>query len=789
MTKREYRILEFDKIRDLLALEAASELTRERIRALEPEQSTRLIEHGLAETSEAVSVIMHKGSLHAGAISDIRGSVLYAEKGGVLNMRQLLDIKYHLTTARAAVSFLKSDLPELPIITELRNVLAIHKNLENEIENGILSETEMADSASHELKRIRRAIGIQNESIRGKLNQIINATSHKGLLQDSIVTMRQGRYVIPVKQEHKSRFPGMIHDQSSTGATLFIEPQAVVNLNNELRELELAETREIERILAEYSAMVAEVGPEIVNNQEILIKLDLIFAKGRLSVNMKASEALINSNCILRIKNGRHPLIPAANVVPINLELGKHYKTLIITGPNTGGKTVTLKTTGLFVLMTAAGLHIPADYGTEIPVGIRVYADIGDEQSIEQSLSTFSSHMKNIVEIISREDGRALVLLDELGAGTDPAEGAALGIALLEFLKETGACTMATTHYTELKKYAIATEGVENASMEFDLETLSPTFKLKTGLPGRSNAFEISRKLGLSNSIIKRAKSLLQTEDIKFETVIRKIEKDRRAAEEELDQAAELKLQMKKQKEALDEERRKLEEKMGKMLANAREDARETIREAKEYADVLMRELRELPQIGDERERNRRLESDRKILRELDGKYREIITESYNNDPLDPKTLRIGDWVRVLDLDQNGEIVTLPDGKGDIQVQVGRMKINTNASRLERVADDGKDRPIKRKGHSSLYMSKVQNITPSISVRGENLEDALMAVDKYLDDAFIAGLREVTVIHGRGEGILREGIQRMLKQHKHVKRFRNGDYGEGGEGVTVCTLK
>ncbi|MDR1135687.1 MAG: endonuclease MutS2 [Clostridiales Family XIII bacterium] len=789
MSKREYRILEFDKIRNLLGDEAASDLARAEIAELTPVTSPHIIRQRLAETSEAAAVLMRKGGIPLRNIHDVKGSVIYAEKGGALTMRQLLDVCGQLVSARRVAQFLGSDLPDLPIISSLAGVIEPHREIEIRIETCILSESDMADSASLELRRLRRAIGIQNELIRTRLNNIITSSSNKGLLQDSIVTMRQGRYVIPVKQEHKAKFPGMIHDQSSTGATFFIEPQAIVDLNNELRELELAEAREVERILAELSAEVAEAGHDIINNQDMLVKLDVIFAKGRLSAKQKASEAHINADGYLRVKNGRHPLIPAREVVPISLELGKNYKTLIITGPNTGGKTVTLKTVGLFVLMTEAGLHIPADDGAEIPLMENVFADIGDEQSIEQSLSTFSSHMKNIVDITSRSNARTLALLDELGAGTDPTEGAALGIAIIERLKSLGAMTIATTHYTELKKFAIATDGVENASMEFDVDTLSPTFKLRIGTPGRSNAFEISGKLGLDEGIIRRAAGLLGTTDMQFESVIRSIESDRKAAEAELDEAAMLKLLMKKQKDEFEREKAKFEEKRDKLISAAREEARAMVRETKEISDEIQRELRELTLITDSAEKSRRLDAGRKKLRALDEKYHEKSRVQVNKNPVDPTKLKVGDKVNVLSLGQNGEVISPPDYKGDVQVQIGRLRISVAAVNLSRI-DGGKQagRP-HQSGHSTLFRQKVESVTPSISVRGENLEGALAAVDKYLDDAFIAGLGAVTIIHGRGEGILRDGIQRMLKSHRHVKSFRRGEYNEGGDGVTVCELR
>ena len=608
MNDKAYRVLEYNKILDLLGAEAASAITKKMIAELKPALDVFQIKEMLAETTEAVSVIMRKGAVSLGTFYDIKDYIWLADKGSVLSMKQLLQILYNLQVTRNASSFLKSDLPELPIIKGLADVLSVQKRLEDDIDRCIISEDEMADAASSELKNIRRSIQRQNEAVRSKMNQILNSADNKTILQDALVTMRQGRYVVPVKQEHKAKFPGIVHDQSSTGATLFIEPQAIVNLNNELREMELAEKIEIERILAELSAAVAAVKDDLLNNQDILLKLDYMFAKGKFSVKLKATEPEINTQGILRIKDGRHPLIDKNKVVPISIAIGKGYNTLVITGPNTGGKTVTLKTVGLFVMMTQAGLHIPAGSGTEMPVLQKVFADIGDEQSIEQSLSTFSSHMSNIVNIVENSGRDTLVLLDELGAGTDPLEGAALAISILEHLFDKGVKTIATTHYTELKKYAIATKGVENASMEFDVETLSPTYRLSIGTPGRSNAFEISQKLGLKPVIIKHARGMLEQGDIEFEDVITSIEKDRKLAEDERDEAIQLNLEMKKQKEQFDKEREKLEAQKEKIISKAKEEARDMIREAKEFADEVQKELRELEKYQNSGDRNRKFE-------------------------------------------------------------------------------------------------------------------------------------------------------------------------------------
>ncbi len=789
MNEKAYRVLEYNKILELLGAEAASSITRKVIGELKPALDVFQIKEMLAETTEAVSVIMRKGALPLGSFYDIKDYIWLADKGSTLTMKQLLQVLYNLQVTRNAASFLKSDLPELPVIKGLAEVLSIQKRLEEDIDRCILSEDEMADAASPELRNVRRGIQRQNEAIRVKMNQILNSSDNRTILQDALVTMRQGRYVVPVKQEHRGRFPGIVHDQSSTGATLFIEPQAIVNLNNELRELELAEKAEIERVLAELSAEVAAVRDELLNNQDILLKLDFIFAKGKLSAKMKGTEPEINTQGVLNIRDGRHPLIAKDKVVPVSIAIGKGYNTLVITGPNTGGKTVTLKTVGLFVLMTQSGLHIPAGARTEMPVLQKVFADIGDEQSIEQSLSTFSSHMSNIVNIVENSGKDTLVLLDELGAGTDPLEGAALAISILEHLYDKGVKTIATTHYTELKKYAIATKGVENASMEFDVETLSPTYRLSIGIPGRSNAFEISQKLGLKPVIIKHARGMLEQGDIEFEDVITSIEKDRKAAEEERDEAILLNLEMKKQKEQFDRERARLEEQKEKIISKAREEAREMVREAKELADEVQKELRELEKYQSAGDRNRKYEEVRRRIRDTSDRYREKPVAAENPNPVRAGELKLGDRVKVLSLDQKGNVLTLPDDRDELQVQVGLMKITVNLDNITLIQDGKGKKENKTSRYGSLYRSKVQSITPSVDVRGSILDDAVMDVDKYLDDAYIAGLKAVTIIHGRGEGILREGIHGMLKKHKHVAKFRKGAYNEGGDGVTVVELK
>ena len=790
MNNKSIKILEYNKIIEMLKAGAASEMTRQVISEIKPLTDIYEIRHLLQQTTEAVKVIVVKGNPPMSAFYDIAPALMRARKGGALTMQQLLQISYNMRTARTMSAFLEKDLTEIPALTAIREVISVNRDLENEITRCILSEDEMADNASPGLRSIRRSIVRQNEAIKAKMNHMLGSAENKTLLQDSIVTMRDGRYVIPVKQEHRSKFPGIVHDQSSTGATLFIEPQVIVNMNNELKQLFLDEKKEIDRILAELSDRVAENYHGLYNNQKLLVELDYIFAKGKLSLSYRGEEPHISDEGILDLKQARHPLLDQKKAVPINASLGRNYSTLIITGPNTGGKTVTLKTAGLLSMMAAAGLHIPASSESIIPVFEDIFADIGDEQSIEQSLSTFSSHMNNIVNIVDRAGPGCLVLLDELGAGTDPTEGAALAIAVLEKLRANGALIFATTHYTELKKYAISTAGVQNASMEFDVETLSPTYRLTIGIPGKSNAFEISRKLGLSESIIDKARELLEGRDIEFEDVIAALEDDRKRAEEERDQAIALNIAMKKQKQELEQREAEIKQKKSEILAKAREEAREIVREARDTTREVQKELRELNRIDSIAERNKVFDEGRRKVRNLEGRYREKIVKQVNNKPVKASDLKIGNRVKVLSLDQNGEIMSLPDDKGNMTVQMGILKATVNIKDIMLIDDVKKQKPSpKQRNYSSMYQTKAMNMSTTINVRGQNLDDAVMNVDKYLDDAFMAGLKEVTVIHGRGEGILRTGLQQMMKRHKHVKAFRKGAYNEGGDGVTIVQLK
>ncbi len=791
MNQKSRRVLEYQKIIELLRQEAASSLGKEAVGGWEPLTDAWRIRERLAETTEAVKAISAKGAPPLGAFYDLENSLHLANKGGTLTMKQLLEVLYNLNTAGRMARYLQPPLPDLPVLQAIGEVLFTDRFLAEEIDRCILSEDEMADQASPELWSIRRAILRQNEALKSKMNQILNAAENRTMLQDALVTIRQGRYVIPVKQEHKGRFPGIVHDQSATGATLFIEPQAIVDLNNELRQLELSEQAEIQRILARLSQEVAGDFVQLMNNQRLLLQLDLIFARGRLSVVQQGAEPEMNDGGTLEFICARHPLIPAEQVIPITVQLGREYNTLVVTGPNTGGKTVTLKTVGLLAMMAQTGLHIPADPGSRMPIFQQIFADIGDEQSIEQSLSTFSSHMTNIAEIAEMADRHSLVLLDELGAGTDPTEGAALAIAVLEHLYDRGARTLATTHYTELKKYALAAPGVENASMEFDVETLKPTYRLFTGIPGKSNAFEISRRIGLQSAIIDKARSLIDRGDMEFEGVISSIEEDKKQAEAEREEAILLKIAIQRQKEELDRRESRLEEQQESILGKARQEAREMLREIREEAEQFRKELRQLEKAENAGDRRKALEAQRRQLKEAENRLRsgEMPEAPVNRDPLRREEAVPGQRVKIVHLNQNGEVLTSPDDRGELQVRVGSLKINVQLSQLAKIIDGTRKKPAQRTSrYGSLYRAKTQEISAQMDVRGQSLDDAVMTVDKYLDDAWMAGLPEVTVIHGRGEGILREGLTRMFRQHKHVTAFRKGSYHEGGDGVTICTL-
>ena len=602
------------------------------------------------------------------------------------------------------------------------------------------------------------------------------------------MTIREGRYVIPVKQENRSSVPGLVHDVSSSGATAFVEPMAVVELNNELRELEIKEREEIERILKELSNLVAEESENILENQKILQQLDFIFAKGKLALDMKATRPILNEKGYINIKKARHPILNAKKVVPIDVYLGKDFNSLIITGPNTGGKTVTLKTVGLLTLMAQSGMHIPADFNSEIAVFNQVFADIGDEQSIEQSLSTFSSHMVNIVDILNNVEYNSLILFDELGARTDPTEGAALAMSILDHLLKLNVRTMATTHYSQLKLYALTTENVTNASVEFDVETLSPTYKLLIGVPGKSNAFEISKRLGLQDYIINEAKDLISKENIEFEDVLQALEKDRIATEENKNVAERYRMEVEKLKEDLALEKDRIKEQRDKLLQKAREDARDILRNAKEDADSLVGELRDISS-EIEKDRNKKIqEAQDKLKSKLTDVEKTLSSAVLNvKSKKPPKNLKIGETVEVLTFNQKGDVLSEPDESGNVRVQVGIMKITAHISTLKRTTSDENEKNHTR--NKTIISNKSKDIKTEIDLRGKNLDEAFLEVDKYLDDAYIAGLKEIHIIHGKGTGVLREGMKSYLRGHKHVRTSRLGVYGEGGDGVTIVEIK
>ena len=793
MNQKALETLEYRKRIAQLKREMGSAASAKLADELTPLTSEKIIKEELRSTTEAVDLIVRKGPLPTGGLYDIREALLLAKKGGSLTMRQLLEVQNVLGISSEVVAFMHDDaLPELKYIGEMVDLIVEFTALEKEISRCILTEDEMADNASPKLKDIRRSIHQQNQAIKNKLSRIITSSSNKTYLQDAIVTMRDGRYVIPVKQEYRSFFPGMVHDQSKGGATLFIEPQGVVELNNKLRELEVEEQLEIARILAELSSRVAEHYREIRSNLELLTKLDFIMAKGKLSCKMHASEPKIDTDGELRLISARHPLIEYKKAVPVDIRIGGDYRTLIITGPNTGGKTVSLKTAGLLVMMAQSGLHIPASHASTLPIFGEVFADIGDEQSIEQSLSTFSSHMKNIVSIIDKASYDSLVLVDELGAGTDPTEGAALAIAILERFYDSGALTMATTHYNELKKYALATSGVENAAMEFDVETLTPTYRLLIGVPGKSNAFEISKKLGLSESVIERASEHIKHGDMEFENVISSIEDDKRKAAADRLDAESMRAEIEEKLKKLEEKEKAISEKRADIIAEAKREARELLRETKSAVKDVQKDLRKLQKSGAHTNLNTgALEKSRRKINEAEDLVSEKVVKQVNSEPVSADTLKIGDRVKLLTIGQNGTILSLPDEKGNLMINIGALKVKARLQDLMLI-NEGKDRKPQAKSSSkygSLLRSKSSSVSASINVMGKNLEDALADVEKYLDDVYMAGLDMVSIIHGRGGGILKDGIRQMLKRKKYVDSYGAASYNDGGEGVTIVRMK
>lgn len=773
----------------MLVEEADSALGKDSARRLRPSSDHGEIVAMQAETSHALTRLFHHGALSFHGLTDIRPSLVPLAKGGTLGAGELLRIGALLEAAKRAVEFDKKD-EETDFLSGRFDGIQTFPEIRREISRCILSEDEISDDASSELKRIRRAMKTTNDKIREQLSVTVNSSGD--MLRDNIVTMRNGRYCLPVKQEYKSAFQGMIHDQSSTGSTFFIEPMAIVKLNNDLAELAMKEQEEIERILASISSICAPETEGLERDVILLSELDFIFAKAKLSKKMQGSEPIFDDNYI-EIKKGRHPLIPRDRVVPIDVTLGKDYRLLIITGPNTGGKTVSLKTVGLFTLMGQAGLHIPAFDGSHLRVFHEVYADIGDEQSIEQSLSTFSSHMTNTVSILKRADKNTLALFDELGAGTDPVEGAALAISILDNLLQRNVTAMATTHYSELKIYALSTDHVENASCEFDVESLQPTYRLLIGVPGKSNAFAISSKLGISDEIIEKAKSLVDEDSKSFEDVVTGLESTRKELEQERAKAAAYREEIERQKKKLAEKNERIDKAKEKILRRANEEANEILQKAKDMADDSIRKYNKWMDGGKGNVSD--MERQRSAIREQLKKTGEkLATKQKGNRPKTaPGKLSIGDLVMVHSMGVKGTVMSLPNTKGKCFVQMGIMRSEVNADDLELLEEETlqnrKEQLRERSGAGKIKMMKSLHVSSSINLIGKTVDEAIALLDKYLDDAYLAKLHQITIIHGVGTGALRNAVQAHLKKSKYIKTYRMGEYGEGGYGVTVAEFK
>ncbi|WP_349945001.1 endonuclease MutS2 [Lacrimispora sp. BS-2] len=796
MNQKALKTLEYHKIIAQLTEYASSDSGKELCRNLVPSTDFHEIVRAQSETTDAATRVRQKGSISFGGVKDIRPSIKRLDVGSSLGIVEILSISSLLTASARVKAYGRHEDSELPedSLEESFRMLEPLTPVNTEIKRCILSEEEVSDDASPGLHHVRRSMRSINDKIHTQLNSILN--SNRTYLQDAVITMRDGRYCLPVKSEHKSQVPGMVHDQSSTGSTLFIEPMAIVKLNNDLRALEIQEHKEIEMILADLSNQLAPYLEELETNFEILTKLDFIFAKATLSKHYNASEPKFNTDRIINIKDGRHPLLDPARVVPISIHLGRDFDLLIVTGPNTGGKTVSLKTVGLFTLMGQSGLHIPAFDGSQLAVFDEVFADIGDEQSIEQSLSTFSAHMTNIVHILGQADSNSLCLFDELGAGTDPTEGAALAISILSFLHNMKCRTMATTHYSELKVFALTTPGVENACCEFNVETLRPTYRLLIGVPGKSNAFAISKKLGLPDYIIEDAKTHLEAKDETFEDLLTHLEENRVTIEKERIQVASYKQEVEQLKARLTKKEERLDERRDQMIRAAKEEAQKILRDAKDTADQTIRNINKLAADSGV---NKELEEQRSRLRsKLQDVDSSLSLKKEKKQPgkrIDPKKLKLGDGVKVLSMNLNGTVSSLPNAKGDLYVQMGILRSLVNLSDLELLHEESVSTPAtsgsKRSGSgsSSTRISKSFSISPEINLIGMTTDEAIPQLDKYLDDAYLAHLPQVRVVHGRGTGALKNAVHKHLKKLKYVKEFRLGAFGEGDSGVTIVTFK
>ncbi len=791
MNEKALKTLEYYKIIDMLEAFATSSIGKNKCRQLRPLDNLTEIETMQQETADALSRIYQKGSLSFSGVKDVRGSLKRLEVGSTLGIGELLAIRSLLENASRAKAYSRRET-ENEHTDSLDNMFELIEPLSplaTEIGRCILSEDEISDDASTGLRQVRRSMKLTNDKIHTQLSSFVSGNS-RTYLQDAVVTMRNGRYCIPVKSEYKSQVPGMIHDQSSTGSTIFVEPMTIVRLNNEMRELEIQEQKEIEMILSNLSQLAAENLDAISDDVKLLSELDFIFARAQLAKSQNATEPRFNRDRIIDIKKARHPLIDKHKVVPIDIRIGETFDLLIVTGPNTGGKTVSLKTVGLLTLMGQSGLHIPAFDNSRLSVFREVYADIGDEQSIEQSLSTFSSHMTNVVRFMETADSDSLVLFDELGAGTDPTEGAALAIAILSTLHDRGIRAMATTHYSELKVYALSTPGVENASCEFDVETLRPTYRLLIGVPGKSNAFAISQKLGLPLSIIERAKEQISQEDETFEDVLSNLEESRKTIESEREELASYKEEIKTLKEQLEEKQDKLDQRKERIIAEANEEAHRILREAKDYADQTMRIFNKA---GKDSMSAKELEKHRSDLRKkMDkaGKKVALKTPQKQKSTLRPQDLSLGDSVKVMSLNVKGTVSSKPDSKGMLFVQMGILRSKVHISDLQLIDEPVITGPaLTRTGAGKIKMNKSASVSTEINLLGKTVDEAVSELDKYLDDAYLAHLSSVRIVHGKGTGALRKGVHNYLKRLKYVQDFHLAEFGEGDAGVTIVEFK
>ena len=792
MNTKVLTVLEYNKIIDKLASYASSPLGRQMCMKLVPVSDIDEIEQWQKHTADAFDRLIKKDGISFGSNNNVTSSMKSLDIGMTLSAAELLAVANFLANVKRVKTYGRKEKPDDPddSLSQMFEDLSPLTQISEEILKCIISEDQIADDASPTLKKIRREISSTNDKIHSQLISMLNG-SMRSYLQDAVITMRDNRYCIPVKAEYKSQVSGMIHDQSSTGSTVFIEPAAVVNLNNRIRELGLEEQKEIEVILAQLSAKVGEYSEEIVQDQKIMTMLDFIFAKGRLAIEQNATRPVFNDEHIISIRKGRHPLLDPKKVVPIDIRIGEDFDLLIVTGPNTGGKTVSLKTVGLLTLMGQAGLHIPAGDRSRLSVFKKVYADIGDEQSIEQSLSTFSAHMKNIVAILKHADEDSLCLFDELGAGTDPTEGAALAIAILDHLHERGIRTMATTHYSELKVYALSTSFVENACCEFDVDSLSPTYRLLIGIPGKSNAFAISKRLGLKDYIIESAKRQIETDKESFEDLISDLETKRVIVERDKEEIAESKKRIKELEQALEKKSGKIEDQREQILREAREEAREILQDAKDTADDMIMSLNKANQGIDVRELEKKRTKVRDKIGETNSKL-SLKKETSGKKTLKPQDLKLGDDVKVLSMGLKGIVNSLPDAKGNLFVQCGIIRSRVNISDLELISEDIQSENRTKKGSSGISkikMSKSYSVSPEINLLGKTVDEAIHELDKYLDDAYLAHLPSVRIVHGKGTGALRSAVMNHLKRIKYVESYRQGEFGEGDAGVTIAVFK